>query len=325
MVSVGTAAAKPPADPGPTAEVVLPERPAEASSAAEPSPASTPTSSGTREPAEPGTSTDIVAGQPVGDPRRERIASCMASHEKAQVARLSGGFLESIRELKACASPKCPEVLRSDCLQWRHELDSLIPSVVIGAEADSGDMVEARVLVDGVVVRESLDGRPIALDPGTHRLQVVLPDGRSQEQRIVLAEGERGRRVLFSFRSKEEVRAPARAQQTKVTRPIPPGVYVLGGTAFVALGVGVGFGSDAWSKARTARDLCAPLCDDDVSRAVTQRAMIADVALGIFVASAVGAVLVYSYRPRRVVPLSEVHVGWVPNQGGGELQLEGAF
>jgi hypothetical protein len=62
-----------------------------------------------------------------------------------------------------------------------------------------------------------------------------------------------------------------------------------------------------------------------VSRAVSQRAAVADVALGIAVASAIGAVVVYSYRPERVVPLGEVSVEWVPNKAGGTMNVEAVF
>lgn len=263
--------------------------------------------------------------EPFIEGKGERILACMSNHENAQLARLNGEFVEAIRELKACSSPECPGALRADCFTWRQELNALIPTVIVVAEGDLGDMAEARVFADGIAVRESLDGRPIALDPGPHVLTVARPDGLSKEQRVVLSEGERGRRIVFDFRSKPRDFVPATEPPTSTIRPIPPGVYILGATAFVGLGVGVGFGSDAWSKSRTARDLCAPLCDADVSRAVSQRARVADVALGIAVAATIGAIVVYSYRPERVVPAEQISLKWIPSGRGGEFSLEGAF
>lgn len=342
MISVGTAAAESASTSGlspETAESELSEatqeaegaadaaaqpQKADAASSSEAGSSSPPILNSDEDSAEAGALPDDLGSRAASD-RRERVASCMAHHEHAQVARLSSRFLDSARDLKACASLTCPEALRNDCHEWRQELSALIPTVLIVVEADSGDMVEARVLIGDQVVRERLDGRPIELDPGAHLVRVVLPDGRSQEQRIVLSEGERGRGLRFSFREKLEVLGPVRSPQTRVVRPVPPGVYLLGATAFVGMGLAVGFGSDAWSKSRKARDLCAPLCDDDVATSVRQRATIADVALGVAVASTLGAIVVYSYRPERVVPVGEVTVGWVPERSGGGVNVAGAF
>lgn len=338
MISVGTAAAESASVTGPSPQTVATEPLEATQKAAEESADAPPASrkadasgsssplilSSDEEPAETETPPDGLDSRSVSD-RRERIASCMTHHEQAQVARLSGRFLDSAHALKECASLTCPEALRIDCIEWRQELDELIPTVLIVAEGDSGDLEEARVLVDDQVVREQLDGRPIALDPGTHLLRVLLPDGRSQKRRIVLSEGDRGRRLRFSFGENSPTISPPGPPKTRVMRPVPPGVSILGATAFIGMGVAVGFGSDAWSKARTARDLCAPLCDDDVSKAVSQRAAIADVALGVAVASTIGAIVVYSYRPERVVPLGEVTVGWEQAPRGGGLKVAGAF
>lgn len=255
---------------------------------------------------------------------QERIAVCMARHEGAQVARLRGAFLEAKKELTACVEEDCPEALRNDCLEWRAQVDAILPTVIVVAEGDAGDLSEARVIVDGVVHRESLDGRPIALDPGTHVISLVLLGGESRQQRVVLSEGENGRRIHFDFKSSEIRTTPERAPLTRTIRPVPPAVYVLGATAFVGLGVGVGFGSDAWSKSRVARDLCAPLCDPEVSRAVSERAALADIGLGVFVASTIGAIVVYSYRPERIVPVERVAFGMDPHRGG-TISVEGTF
>lgn len=267
--------------------------------------------------------TDGVSGEEVES--EKTLNRCISHHEKAQLARLSGGFLEALRELSACAASECPQALRNDCLNWRGELAALTPTIIVVAEDDEGDIENARVFVDGSVVRERLDGRPFHLNPGTHVIRVELPNGERKERRVVVAEGEKSRRVSFTFRTPPAEVAPAGAPPTKTIRPIPPGVFLLGGSAFVGLGVAIGFGSDAYSKARRARDLCAPLCDADVSRAVTERAAIADVALGIAVASTIGAVVVYSYRPERVVPVDGVSVDFVPDPRGGSFTVKGAF
>lgn len=263
--------------------------------------------------------------EPIRDGGTDRIVACLSSHENAQLARMGARFLASVRELNACSSPLCPEAVRTDCLLWSQELKLLIPTVIVIAEDDSGDMAEARVLVDGKVIRESLDGRPIALDPGTHLIAVELPDGQTRGERIVLAEGERERRIIFNLKSVPRGVASVGSHPTRTIRPVPQAVYVLGATAIVGLGLGVGFGSDALSKSRTALDTCAPLCAASVSRAVSQRAIVADISLAIALASTIGAVATYVYRPERVVVLDQISASWIPSDRGGAFSLQGLF
>src|SRR5262249_27389170 len=92
----------------------------------------------------------------------EAKRQCIAASERAQVLRNESKLKEEGGELRACSRPACPPVIRQDCSQWVGEVLEQLPSVVIGARDGEGhDVVAARVSIDGVVVAERLDGRPV--------------------------------------------------------------------------------------------------------------------------------------------------------------------
>lgn len=265
------------------------------------------------------------------------VAACLRVHEEAQVARLDGRLLEAERHLARCGTALCPAALRRDCLRWQEESKSIVPSVIIVAIANDGDVEVADIFMDGVLVREHLDGRAIRADPGTRVMRVVLPDGRALERRVVLSEGQAARRFAFDFRtpppeSSQPVPEPEPVPEPPVqyARPIPTATYVLGGIAIASASVSAVFGLDAYIKSRTARRECAPLCSEEDSRAVSERAAVADVAFGLAAASAISASVLYFFRPAVVVEPSDPHsvrldlfVGATPR--GGSLEVWGRF
>jgi hypothetical protein len=96
-------------------------------------------------------------------------AACIQSAEQGETARRAGEILHARELFVQCAARECPTVLRRDCASWLEEADRQIPSVVLGARDGQGhDVADARASIDGTVVREHLDGNPIALDPGSH-------------------------------------------------------------------------------------------------------------------------------------------------------------
>jgi hypothetical protein len=255
------------------------------------------------------------------------LSICVASHENAQLARLSGGFLEALFELESCSDSSCPEALREDCAEWRKELKLLIPTVVVAVRAPTGDIDDAQVEIDGKPVRERLDGRKFSLNPGKHVIRVETR-GSVQERTLVLVEGEGTRLVVFEF---EETASLDRGPQTASTvppttaRPVPPLSYALGGTALVSLGLAIGFGVSALTASQQARERCAPVCDPSVSRAVNERSTVADVALGVSVLSFAGAALVYAYRPEVKVLKEPKKLEVRGGRDGGQLLIGGVF
>src|SRR5580700_2222690 len=96
-------------------------------------------------------------------------SDCIAASEAAQSLRDRRALLEARDQLAVCSRDVCPAPIRSDCIQQRSEVDAAMPSVVLRAkDARAEDMVDVRVLCDGVVVATQEDGKALAVDPGAH-------------------------------------------------------------------------------------------------------------------------------------------------------------
>lgn len=236
-------------------------------------------------------------------------SQCLAAHEKAQLQRIEGRLIESEEQLKICSHVDCPQVIVDDCVTWSGEMGGLIPTVVVLAKKGELDIVSARVLLDGEPWAQSLDGRPLRVNPGPHRISVTLEDGQTKELEIVLSQGASQRILEFRFPGPEPeqvTRAPGAGgtaaakplSQEDFHRPVPVATYVLGAAAVVSTGIFVGFGVQALSLEQAAKDECEPLCSESVSTDVRQSAAIADVALGVALLAGAGATLTYAFRPR---------------------------
>jgi hypothetical protein len=96
--------------------------------------------------------------------------------------------------LLVCVAASCPGVVRDDCAQRLTEVRAATPTVVFIVKDDADqDLSDVHVTMDGQVLTEKLDGTPIAINPGQHRL-VFESTGRSpQEKALVVREGEKDR------------------------------------------------------------------------------------------------------------------------------------
>lgn len=219
--------------------------------------------------------------------------ACMRSYVDAQRARKVEHLLESRRAAMVCARAVCPVSLRQDCVTWLRDVEAVTPSVVVAVVDEAGrDRNDAKVLVDGRDVTPDLAGGALPLDPGTHTMVVALPDHRRLEHSIVLREGERGRRISFSFAKEAAPAAPL--ADTETSRPVPApaiGLAVVSGAAFLAAGA-----LGAWGLAEKA-DACHPGCSPSDADAIAVKFHAADVALGVGVVTIGVAAILYFTRP----------------------------
>jgi hypothetical protein len=137
------------------------------------------------------------------DPVSAEAEACATAFERVQELRNSSKLVEAQKQAIVCSSRHCPDLVVGPCVGWLEELAAEIPSIVVAARDDRGsDLVAARLVVDGKVMATSLDGTPISLDPGRHRVRVEKSDGGgSHEVEIVLRVGERRRTVNVVFKA----------------------------------------------------------------------------------------------------------------------------
>lgn len=204
--------------------------------------------------------------------------ACIEAHAQGQEERDAGRLLHASERFRACAVDTCPALIRKECTELGAEVESQVPSVVVIAEDAQGRPIAgAHANIDSERSVPSLDGTPLPLDPGAHRLEVVLADGRRQTVDVSVARAEKARQLKVTFAPPPT--PPPRASSGNTL------AYVIGGAGILALGAWGGF---AWDGRHKQNDLeaCAPRCTDRSAVDAMRRSyLIADVLLGVSAAA----------------------------------------
>lgn len=267
----------------------------------------------------------LLAGPSAVRAEDETKQTCIDTHAETQRRRQRGELASARDAAIRCAQPACPDLVRSECLRWLPELEQGIPTVVIETLDGADAAHDARVTVDGVEVAGHLQGRALALDPGAHTFVAVLSDGRQVEQRVVLHEGEKRRRVVLVVPRAPTAQAPevhpAPEPPPSAPRPEPRRtwpVWVAGGAAVAAFGAFAWFGVAGKEKESAMLASCAPRCSEGDVHAMRRDYLAADLSLGVALV-ATGATIWLHLAGARVeaTPL--------PARSGGGLALGSRF
>ncbi len=227
-------------------------------------------------------------------------ALCIENHVNAQVHRRDGKLGAARAALLTCSRSVCPPAIRSDCADWLAEVEKSSPSVVLAARSPRGDEASGRVLVDGAVVATRLDGQPIEIDPGAHLFRFEVPPYDPVEQRVVIRTGEKNREVLVTVGTPQAppvALPPSPPPPVEEHRPVPAAAYGLGAGALAGLVVFAGLGGSGLALRSSLSTSCAPFCSSAQVQPVRTRFLAADVSLGVAVASAAAAIVVFVRRP----------------------------
>ncbi len=241
---------------------------------------------------------------------------CVSDAEQAQRLRHDGHLRSARDSLVACARETCPGPVRVDCKKWLGEVDADLPSIVLRASEDDGRaLMDVRVLIDGAVLVERLDGRAVSVDPGAHVLRYERADKTAVEQHVLVNQGEHGRLVSAAFPTPN-----ARASGTSTTMP-----WLVGAAGAVV----AGGGAYLWIKGRSDRSalystcgLTASCLPADVTAAKT-KLVVGDVGVAVGVVTmgiaAVWLVMIGSKKDAG----SRVDASVTP--GGGFVSYRAAF
>lgn len=214
-------------------------------------------------------------------------AECVRAYEKAQEQRHHGKLLDASTQLQACARDACPAFIRKDCAAWYGEVQAEIPTVVFTARSAGRDLTDVRVLLGTRELASRIDGQAVELDPGEYDFEFKAPGMKPLTQHVLISRGERNRLQRAELLP---LSAPAEADHSAARVPprferswLLPGVFgtlgVLGLSSFAVFGV---WGHSAESKLETS---CAPDCSQSQIANVRTKYTIADVSLGVGVAS----------------------------------------
>ncbi len=283
----------------------------------------------------------IVVASPIAraDEKRDQKDACVAAYEKAQQLRMDAKLRAAKEQLVVCSRPECPVIVRQDCAQWMGEVSASLPSVVVAARDTGGhDVIDVRVTLDGVVVAERLDGKPIAVDPGPHKLRYETRGKPPVEEQVLVREGERNRPLNVTFAPAPGTATPASARDARTdataARDTPPETpsspvfpIVLVGVGAVALGAALFFDLKGNGDARTLRDVCAPNCRQPEVDAVQAKYTAALVSLGVGVVAVGVGVTMLLLRP--AAPQKTSARGWTfdvaPARGGATAVVGASF
>ncbi len=244
--------------------------------------------------------------------------ACVEASVVGQSQRTDGKLGKARESFLRCAQASCPSLLRKECDGWFHEVELAIPTIIASARDPAGsDLTDVRLSVDGVVLASKLDGRAIALDPGVHELVFTSPGREPVHQSVVLAEGELRRAVRV-------VMLPSTSEDgPHVPSPSPSiAPWLLVGVSVVALGSFTYFGLEGGSKMRSFSD-CKPECDPSDVSSARKKLLVADISLGVAVASAGLAVVLFTSSRGESKPATSI--GLAPIPGGGIAGFAGAF
>ena len=257
----------------------------------------------------------LVPPRAAAEPTADEKAACVAAHLNAQEQRQAGHWVSAVHALDACSTDACPPLVRNDCIAWAETWPSSVPSIILAVrDKNNVEQSEGRIEIDGALSAASLDGRPIPLDPGAHRITVTLTDGSVLEKRIVLAEGEKARRVVLAPFS------PARSGFPAASVWVPLGSVATAGTVLFATLAGIGKAKE------NELDRCAPACQADDVAEMRRLYLAADVSLGVGAAGAAALALYFgigaAISPSKAPPTA---VGVLPVPGGAVAVAGFAF
>jgi hypothetical protein len=260
------------------------------------------------------------------EPSSSSATDCARAYEEGQELRKSGQLLSARTSLQSCARDDCPGFIRSDCAAWYGELQSEIPTVVFAARSGGHDVPEVRVSAGDRLLTSRIDGRQIELDPGEYDFQFVAPEMRALEQHFVVARGERNRLIQVELESSatpvpeiEPAPLPPAHRRSLLLPGFFAGLGGLGVVGFATLG--------AWGRANESKleTTCSPRCSESQVSSVRTKYLLADVSLGVGVAS-LGLAAYFALAGHGTeAPARAANVAVTPCPGGASVVYGGAF
>jgi len=237
---------------------------------------------------------------------------CLNAYSESQELRLQGSLLAARERLLLCSRDSCPRLIVNDCARWLPEVEDGLSSVVLApSDAEGHDLSEVRVRAGTRTITEHTDGRAVSLDPGPYNFTFEAPGYQPAQVEVTLRQSEKNRIVRVQL--DKEVLSPLAAanmaapevaaaplqpgadraeSKPQLTRSWPVATTVLTGVALAGVGTFAYFGLNGVSKREDA-ERCSMNCGELIDGGKRDY-IVADIGLGVAIAAAVSAVLVYT-------------------------------
>jgi hypothetical protein len=255
--------------------------------------------------------------------------NCTDASSQGQVQRDAHKLVEARNQFILCAKKECPGVVRKDCATWLEQVQASLPTIVPIAVDEAGNSLPAvKVSMDGKLLVEKIDGRAIEVNPGTYNFTFEAPDGTKVEKQVVVAEGEKDKRVMATVAKPAAVASAAPSPPTTIVpaasapAPGPPGEstprtslgrwkvvgIVTAGVGVVGLGLGSVFGLMASSNKSSAGCNSNSVCpDQNAVNTLSSAKSDGNLATVFFVAGAVlaaGGITMWALAPSSSVQVA---------------------
>jgi hypothetical protein len=276
----------------------------------------------------------LAGGVLAARPAQADDASCVAASESEVGVRKQQKLLDARKLLVVCGDPSCPAIVRTECARRAVGLDAAMPTVVLAASDEAGhDIAAASVTVDGVPFAQTLDGRSLPVDPGSHALRFEAPGKLPVDMTIVVREAEKERHVSAVLRSMGSAAEPPSGEARPGWSAQRKVAVVSAGVGVVGLGVGAVLGALASSEWSTQQSDCkkAGECSDHAGAVSAHSAAETDGAVSTAAiviggaALAGGVVLWFTAKAPHEAPTTALHVGPMTASHGGGVLLGGWF
>ena len=282
-------------------------------------------------------SSALVTSRAIADEPIDKEA-CVAAYEATQKLKQDGKLVDARAQALTCAQEGCPAVVRDECTQWAVEIEKATPTVVfVVTDPDGKDVTDVSVFVDDEKVTDHLDGKPLPIDVGKHKLRFEATGFGPLELDILARAGEHDRTVEAKLpRAGDEGSATSDATSssdgsTATSAPVPTATYVLLGLGVLSLGSFAAFGVSGNSKRHALDDAnCKPACNSDDVDAAKKSFLLADISLGVAVVSlGVASILFFTRGPSEPKPepsgVASLTVDVAPTKGGGSALVRFRF
>jgi hypothetical protein len=258
--------------------------------------------------------------------------ACTDASSQGQVLRDAHKLVEARNQFILCAKKECPGVVRKDCTAWLEQVQASLPTVVPIATDDAGNSLpNVKVSMDGKLLVDKIDGRAIEVNPGTYTFTFEAPDGTKTEKQVVVAEGEKDKRVTATIGKPVPLATPATAPpSTTIVLAPPPAAgpsavlesaplttssgpwktvgIVVAGVGVVGLGLGTVFGVEASSNKSSAGCNSNSVCPSvNAENTLSTAQSDGNVSTAFFVAGAVllaGGIVTWALAPSSSVQVA---------------------
>jgi hypothetical protein len=248
----------------------------------------------------------VLAASLVGhSARADNAASCTSAYEAGQrELKVDAHLLQARKDLMTCSQSTCPPIIAQECTSLLAELERQQPTLVVVTHDEHGqDVADVRVLSDGVVIVTHVDGKPLPIDPGAHRLRFELTGHVPIEQNLIVHVGEKDREVRADFRLPSVAVVASQPTQGSRWLGVPASAIVIGSIGVLSLGAWGVLGLTGLARESSLFNSCIHGCTPSDVSSLELQYNIADVTMVVgFVALAVAVVLTAAHRGRAATP-----------------------